>query len=229
MNALLAKLHNKQWLWRGIKQQQQYRQAISTSYPQLDAKLGGGFPTQGVIECKTVTGIGELRLMAAYLKAQQKRGLVVFVNPPSLLNGAFLVHAGLDLQKILCVDSHTGVNGLWGAEQSLKSGCCAAVIIWQSHLSIQQVRRLSLAAEQGHSALILYRDNVKAGFSLPVALSLSCHADIAGIKVAIDKQKGGRPCQPFLVDMSSQWPDLVLPQLPNNVVALDDARIQRVS
>ena len=71
MSALLQQLARRQLLWHGNSQQAAY-QAVSSGYPLLDQQLAGGFPSTGLIDIQTDTGIGELRLLLPYLQQQQQ-------------------------------------------------------------------------------------------------------------------------------------------------------------
>lgn len=218
-NALLNKLQHKQWLWRGF-QTQHHEGTISSGYPELDKKLAGGFPKQGVIELKTLNGIGEIRAVVPYLRALQHQGIIVLIAPPAHISSEFLVQSGIDVNRILLLTPKEEKEALWCAEQCLKSGCSASVLLWLQTLEIHQVRRLNLASEKGQASLLLFRLPTAASFTLPVSLSIRFLPLSYGLKVAIDKRKGGKNHQEFIIRMNQHWPDLALPNKANNVVEL---------
>ena len=49
----------------------------SSGFSELDDLLGGGFPPHGVVEMESIGSIGELRLLAPYLKATQTNGQIL--------------------------------------------------------------------------------------------------------------------------------------------------------
>ena len=169
MNAYLKTLESKRWLWRGIEQSS--ATAVTASgYCDLDQRLLGGFPKASVIEIKTLNGIGELRLLVPYLQQQAK--MMVFIGAPAMLNSEFLVRHSIALSQVLFVSAQD-IDGLWCAEQCLKSGCVSSVLLWQQSLELSHIRRLVLAAEQGESNLFLLRQNHSFSVNFPVALSMA--------------------------------------------------------
>lgn len=220
MNSYLEKLKAKQWLWQGLVQHNE-KNTIASGYQALDSKISGGFPSKGVIECKTRNGIGEIRLFLNYLIAQQSQGLIVLISPPANINSEFLQHNGIHLDKVIVVNAELSLDALWSTEQCLKSGCVSSVLLWQEQLSVHQVRRLSLACEQGSASLIIFRQLLENIFNLPVQLSLSLQAHRYGLQISIDKQKGGKVYPEFSLDMTQQWPDLSLARVNDNVVHLN--------
>ena len=228
----LNEYQNKGLVWYGCKNNDHIAKA-KTHYDELDSRLHGGFPTSGIIEVKSMLGIGELRLILPFLADQQgnQNAECVFIAPPIQLNAEFLIANGLELSQTLIIPAYDPVEALWAAEQCLNSGCCSTVVLWQAELSIKQVRRLMLACEQGASSLILIRNSQAKSkgtrvLSLPSALSLSLHAHPMGIKVKIDKQKGGIGSSPFIINMTERWQDFTITNSeqatsrePSNVLA----------
>lgn len=211
----LNEYQNKGLIWYGCKNNDQIKK-VSSHYEQLDKSLHGGFPSEGIIELKTPLGIGELRLLLPYLLEKQSQfdGEMMFIAPPVQLNAEFFLANGLDLNKIIVLPVYEKRKALWAAEQSLSSGCCNVVFLWQNELDIKQVRRFMLACEQGSSSLVLIRNVQQHSsklLSLPSALSLSLFPSPQGIQVKIDKQKGGMASAPFLINMSNTWQDLTIP------------------
>lgn len=204
-------------VWQGYQTQVE-RSCCPTQYAMLNEELAGGIPTNGVIEVRTLAGIGELRLIFPYLAQRQTSGMIVFIAPPTFLNAESLRFSGLNLTNTLVIDANDK-DALWCAEQCLKSGSCASVILWQATIETHQVRRLTLACEQGNASLFIYRpqqtDNL---FSLPAKLALKLAPHEQGLEIEITKKRGGRPSQPFVLNMQALWPDLALSPLPSNVV-----------
>lgn len=186
------------------------QQALApTGFAELDLLLGGGWPTQQVIELRTAFGIGEFRLLLPYLQQQARLGkLQAYINTPAQLHAPFLSSQGLPLWQLLDVRAQDR-DALWAAEQCLKSGCCSTVLLWQHALDIARLKRLQLAAAEGQAELFLLRPAGQAQLSLPVGLSLALSPADQGIEVRVLKRRGGWPGARQLVNFSARWPRLI--------------------
>lgn len=210
MSALLEQLNRRQLVWPGNSQQAAY-QAVPSGYDEVDLQLAGGFPACGVIALESAPGIGELRLLLPYLQRlqQQAERLLVLIAPPAEPCADMLAAQGIALSRLLVIQPDTLKDALWAAEQCLQSGCAASVLLWQPPISLAQARRLQLAAEQGNASLVLLRHG-NGALPLPVTLSMRLTADPQGIKLEVQKRKGGWPAAPFIVSMQQRWPLLCL-------------------
>lgn len=181
----------------------------STGYKELDLLLGGGWPTQQVIELRTTFGIGEFRLLLPYLQHQTQRNkLFVHINAPANLYAPFLSNQGLPLWQQLEIRAKEP-DALWAAEQCLKSGCCSTVLLWQQSMNIARLKRLQLAAAEGQAELFLLRTSEANQLSLPVGLSLALYPAPKGLEVRVLKRRGGWPGARQLINFSQRWPRLV--------------------
>lgn len=220
MNSLIDYLKHKRLVWQA-NDQVHPSSVYSTGFPELDDVLQGGLPQQGVIDISSQAGIGELRLLMPNLLArhQQSDKLLVFIAPHHTINSECLAHFGFSLQQVLIVHPQSQHDALWSAEQCLKSGCCHAVLTWQTELEIHQVKRLQLAAEQGEALHVLFRPDTAHSLALPVPLALRLQSSMEGINVSITKRKGGRPQHNIAVGMQRYWPYLSKPERHNNVLS----------
>lgn len=200
---------------------------LASGYSQLDNKLHGGWPDKGIIELQSDgMGIGEIRLLFPALKQlKAKEQLYAWIAPPGRLNGQALANAGLPLANTLIATDVSDKEAFWLAEKSLRSGCCAAVILWCDELEPNQAKRLQLAAKEGHSLGFIIRRQSNVEQSLPVSIRMSTSASKQGLQINIHKRLGGNAAPPFTLDMQSQWPELTQPpavspirQLPINPV-----------
>lgn len=205
MTQVIEQLKNKALVWQG-NQFTATTDYLTSGYQALDAALGGGLPVKGVIDVRTMMGIGELRLLLPYLACASSKAAVVFIAPPSLMSAESLASAGVDIKQVVVL-SAGGDDALWCAEQCLKSGSCASVVLWHQQFEIHQIRRLSLACEQGEASLFIMRSPQPNTVSLPVTLTLSLAPSTIGINVSIDKRKAGAPVAQFSVDMAELWPE----------------------
>ncbi|PXF29713.1 hypothetical protein WH50_19265 [Pokkaliibacter plantistimulans] len=223
MNTLLSYLENHHLIWRG-RHPHGAADTQSSGYAVLDEYLQGGFPRHDVIEIDSPCGIGELRLLLPYLQQQETPRLLVFIAPPGLLSAELLLAAGIDLQQVLVLQPESDKDALWAAEQCLKSGSSHGVVMWHRQLDVHQLKRLQLAAQEGRASLFLFRTAQRIKVSLPVALSLQLRPHAQGLRVRINKRRGGWAEQPFTLDMSSHWPELACAPVPDNLLYLPVAR-----
>ncbi|CCN36883.1 putative RadA recombinase [Vibrio nigripulchritudo MADA3029] len=217
MHEIIQTLHHKNLLWKGTETSTSV-DTTSSGYPELDSKLGGGFPRKGVIEINTCIGIGELRLLQNFMSNAKEDRLRVFIQPPGKLCSEFFLAQALPLDKILIVSTKSTKEALWAAEQCLKSGACSHVVLWQEKLEIHQVKRLQVASETGKCSQIIFKPQ-KQAFPLPVSLSMTLKAHSKGLDITINKRKGGLGISKLQLDMSSQWADLTHTKVPDTVVA----------
>jgi protein ImuA len=216
-NPLLQTLARRRLVWSGGAGLNQ--KTRSTGLPRLDEKLGDGFPAQGVIDVRSARGIGELRLfMPSLAEAQTGNRLCVFIAPPLELYAEGLAGAGLDLARVLLVRPDTAAESLWAAEQSLKSGACYAVVLWQDAMTLHQARRLQLAAQEGRAQLWLLRHSEASPLPASLCLRLAPHSQ--GLIVGIPKRRGGWPVADFVLNLQSLWPELTLTPAPRRPLPL---------
>ena len=226
MNSILDYLRNKRLIWQAT-QQDSLPCLSSTGFNELDAELDGGFPAQGVVDIHSPIGIGELRLLLPNLQARQQQSdrLLVFIAPPMQINAELLAECGFRLDQVLVIEPQSIQHALWSAEQCLKSGCCHSVLLWQHNLEVHQVKRLTLAAEQGQALHVVLHHKKRTGVSLPVSLAMRLGAHPQGLLVEVTKRKGGWPGQEFHLDMRQRWSTLALNPRPDNVLPFPHSKV----
>jgi hypothetical protein len=184
-------------VWRG--RAGQAVPAQPSGYPWLDACLpGGGWPLGGLSEIVLDRyGLGELRLLLPALRQRMEeggeRGWLIWIAPPFIPYAPALADAGIPLQRILVVRTSKLSEGLWAAEQALRSGQCAAVLLWSDPVSLSAMRRLQLAAESGACMAVLFRSARALGEHSVAALRLHLSGSGQGLRVHILKSRGGQP------------------------------------
>ena len=124
-----------------------------------------------------------------------------------------LAEQNFDLDKVIIIQPESGKDILWSTEQCLKSGVCHSIVIWHNHLSVAQVKRLQLAAEQGNGLLFTLRSSPTKHVSLPVTLGLTLNPAKAGIKIHITKRRGTWPSAAININMQAKWPELCKPEI----------------
>jgi len=190
----LATLLEHPGIWRG-EECARTAAAVPSGFPALDACLPGhGWPEGALTELFTpVAGIGELSLlMPLCARLSQAGRWIVFVSPPHVPYAPGLAAAGLDLRRLLLVDSRAGKETLWTLEQTLKSRRCGAVLAWMPTLDPASMRRLQLACEEGRSSGFLFLPEAAARNASTAALRLRLTASPEGeLDVHVLKRRGG--------------------------------------
>lgn len=204
MQALLEQLSRQQLVWQGSALRAK-AQGVSSGYAEFDAAVGG-WPEYGLVTLQSIPAIGELRLVLPALKPLQQQGLLCFINPPQPLQAEPLAAAGLQLSHILLLEQLTVADGLWAAEQILRSGLFKVVLLWQPQLSLVASRRLQLIAEQ-QQALLIQLTQHAATSSLAVTLALQLEPSADGLQIRVHKQRGHWAGQVFNVSFMPYWPE----------------------
>jgi protein ImuA len=169
--------------------------ALPTGFAPLDAVLpGGGWPVGAITELMPdAQGIGELSLLLPALAQLSRAGrYVAWIAPPCLPYPPALARHGLALERLLLVHTRDTQTQLWATEQALRCPAIGAVLAWPVALDERRVRRLQLAAETGGSCGLLYRPPAAAQQPSPAALRLRLRALDAGLRIEIQKARGGR-------------------------------------
>ncbi len=207
MREALEKLLENPRIWRGNRAHTQQAagsglQAISTGYPSLDKHLpGGGWPRSSLSEIVVERyGTGELKLVLPALAELTRTQRVVWVAPPYIPYAPALTARGIDINNMLVIRPGNATEVLWAGEQCLRSGVCAAVLMWVGTVDEKRLRRLQLAAEAGATVGLLFRPPVVLSQTTPAALRLQLSLDStkdAPASVArfvhVRKSRGGKP------------------------------------
>ena len=191
-------------VWRADASAQTRFRGVPTGHGALDEHLpGGGWPIGGLSEILVDhAGVGEFRLVLPALAGfSRRREWVALVGPPHLPYPPALAQHGLDLSRVLLIRASTETENIWAAEQSLRSGACAAVTLWSSRLDSRDLRRLQLAAESAGACAWLYRTRSMARQASPAALRLDLEPCPRGLSVQILKCRGARPGRKVILDL----------------------------
>lgn len=179
------------------------RATVPTGYAALDAVLpGAGWMPGTVAELHVVApGVGELRLVTPGLARTAAASPVVFIDPPTDPGIRALQCLGLAAGRLLVVRTRSPRDHQWAAEQMLRAGAMAAVLLWRDTSDPRAIRRLQLAAEAG-GALAFVFTGTGSGAASPAALRLrvtpTAHQD--RVRVDIFKRLGAR-IAPFDLDL----------------------------
>jgi hypothetical protein len=167
--------------------------AVPTGFAELDRALpGGGWPTGALSEILAgLEGMGELELVLPALAGLSWAGKrIVWLAPPHLPYAPALAAAGIDLARLVVVRAPGKRDGLWAAEQVLRSGSCHALLAWLPGARYEELRRLAVAADTSRAWVALFRPQEAAHQSSPAALRLSLEPAADALSVHILKRRG---------------------------------------
>ncbi|MBN3785505.1 translesion DNA synthesis-associated protein ImuA [Burkholderia sp. Ac-20353] len=190
-------------LWRASQLARSSFRGVDTGHPELTVELpGGGWPAGALVELLAQQpGIGELRLLAPVLVRAAGRP-VVLVQPPHALQPLALAYWGVDPSGFITLPAPRTADALWAAEQVLRAGTCAAVLLWQSAVRADALRRLNLAAQSGSALFFLFRPAAAARDASPAPLRLALAPKRDGVVVTFVKRRGPQRDTPLFVPLS---------------------------
>jgi cell division inhibitor SulA len=179
-------------LWRGRVARDLAPAGVPTGLAALDRELPwGGWPPGSLSEllaARPGDGLGLVLPALARLSAQSR--WLLLVDPPLQPFAPALAARGLALERL--VVAQAGERRAWAAEQGLRSGACAAVLLWGGRWDDTALRRLQLAAQTGDALAFLFRDLAAARAPSPAPQRLAVQTTGAGYRVTVLKQRGGR-------------------------------------
>ena len=211
-------------LWRG-RDRYNDQASIPTGFDALDAALPSrGWHIGGITELLVdQEGIGELSLLLPALQHVTADGQwAAFINPPHIPYAPALSNAGIRPDRLLIIDSKDDANTLWAAEQVLRAGIFASVVVWVNKSTAQKQRRLQLAAETGKTWATVYRPMYASREHSPVSTRIALSLQGRRLSLDIIKLRSGTPktlcIDPVEFDHSqgSEWP--VAPPMTPQVI-----------
>ncbi|MDH4275752.1 MAG: translesion DNA synthesis-associated protein ImuA [Gammaproteobacteria bacterium] len=194
-------------VWRG-RDLATAPQGVSTGYAPLDEVLpGGGWPTHGLIEVLgDLPAASGLRLLLPTLAhLSQTRRWLAWVAPPHIPYAPALAAQGLELSRVLLIHPRRASEGLWVAEQALRSDTCSAVLLWAKEIDTPHVRRLQLAMESQGGMGVIFRPSSAAMQPSPANLRIQVSAIPGGVEVKVLKCRGAWVSGALRMD----WHDVV--------------------
>ncbi|HEU5399094.1 MAG TPA: translesion DNA synthesis-associated protein ImuA [Gammaproteobacteria bacterium] len=204
LTELLSRYPTRIWTGRQAKPAQS---PIPTAYRDLDAALGGGWPVATLVEIlSTGQGMGECSLLLPALAACTRAGKTVAWLPEgSEPYAPALLQAGLELHRLLVIDTGDSRERLWAAEQCLRSGVCAVVLVATSRtLGDTLLRRLKLAAAGGDAVTFLLRPESAAHTPSPAALRIRVRGEPGSNRRCISILKhSAHPPRTLTLDLST--------------------------
>lgn len=164
---------------------------LASGWEVLDEALGGGWPRAALVEVLGEAHQGLSLVLPLLARLGRDPRWLIWVAPPYIPYAPALAARGVRIGQLLLVRDVSAGQGLWAAEQALRSAGCAAVLLWPEQLQSTQLRRLQLAAEQGDCPGILFRPLRAAAQGSPAALRLRVRPAPLGLEVEVLKRRGG--------------------------------------
>lgn len=177
-------------LWRASQLARGRVLTVDTGYPVFSHELpGGGWPIGALTEVLAqAAGSGEMRLLAPALGSL--KAPVVLVEPPCDPCIQGLGYSGIPPEQVLLLRAKRSNDQLWSAEQILKASTCGAVLLWQTHVRADSLRRLLLASRSSTSLFFVFRPIREAADASPAELRVAVRPAEEGVNVDIIKRKG---------------------------------------
>ena len=182
-------------LWRGQDNPPPPPSRHATGFTALDDALpAGGWPEASLVEILfSADGLGELSLLLPTLAALSSDDRpVLVVAPPYRVYAPAWQAAGLRLSQLHVLDANPK-DALWAMEQTLRAGCCGAVLGWPMQADDNSLRRLQVAAETGQTPGFAFRPMGALSNPSPAALRLSLRGTDSHPELRILKCRGALP------------------------------------
>jgi cell division inhibitor SulA/protein ImuA len=158
-------------------------------------------------------GIGEIRLTLPALTRLQAAGRdVVWIMPPHVPYAPALAGRGLDLARLVLVRCKNVADQLWAYEQALRAPECGAAFAWLGPQHDRALRRLAVAAREGHTWGVLWQRPGQQAVAAAAPLRLALAPQDGQLSVQVQKRRGGDVAKPILLDVEAAP---ALPDRPN--------------
>ncbi len=191
--ALQSLLRDRR-LWRGQGEPPPLSRR-PTGHAALDSALpAGGWPEAALVEILIAAdGLGELALLLPTLALQSAQGKpIVVIAPPYRPYAPAWQSAGVQLSQLHLVEANAK-DALWAMEQSLRAGCCGAVVAWPMQADDAALRRLQVAAETGQTLGFVFRPAQARHNPSPAPVRLSLQGTQHDPELRVLKCRGALP------------------------------------
>jgi protein ImuA len=208
-------------IWRGNQMASYQVATIASGFTRLDAELPhAGWPRSSLIELLIQQpGIGEIQLLKPALVSLSRSRRIALIQPPHLPQIAAFRSWDIATEQLLWIKTQRTADALWTAEQILRNGSCGAVLLWQTHVRSESLRRLHLAAQESETTFWMVRPIAAAQDASPAPLRLALRPAAGGIEIDVIKRRGPQAAAPFYVRLHDM-PASVMPihsTVPNKV------------
>src|SRR5471030_2310202 len=191
-------------VWRASELAISRATTMTSGHRPLDGELpNGGWPRSSLVELLVQQhGIGEMQLLKPTLVSLSRQQRVAFIQTPYLPHAMTCREWQMNDRNVLWLRPQSSADALWSAEQILKNGSCGAVVIWQSNVRPESLRRLNLAAQSTDTWLWLVRPLSAASDASPSPLRIALRPALGGVSVDIIKRRGPHCESPIFVPLA---------------------------
>lgn len=180
---------------------------LETGIPALDRQVGG-WPAPGVAEVAGLPGSGRLGLVLPALVRETRQGrLAAVVDPRGLLHPPGL--PGVRWSRLLLVRA-SPERAVWATEQLLQCGGVALTVLLDPYPLGRTCWRLSRAAEQGGTTLVVLGETPDPGSSATLRLQ------VEGGRVRVTRSRRGQVAVPVPISAPLQGPAWTGAQAPKS-------------
>lgn len=159
-------------------------------------------PSTGVIEVLVNTiACGELYLLSKIIAkvSEQEEAIGIWVDAPARLHAHGLKYLGINIERLIAVNTQSLKDKLWSMELAIKSGCCRYLVAWCDQLKPEQLRRLEILASNRGVLVIVVGCHLSHVQSHPVSLCYRLVLHQQRLFASVLKQKSGWPVEQFPV------------------------------
>lgn len=191
-------------VWRADQLAVSRATTMPTGHKMMDLELpNGGWPRSSLVELLVQQhGIGEMQLLKPVLASLSKGQRVALIQPPYLPHAMTCRAWKLNERNMLWLRPQSSADALWCAEQFLKNGSFGAVILWQSNVRPESLRRLNLASQSTDTWFWLVRPMSAAADASPSPLRVALRPAPGGISADIIKRRGPHCESPIFVPLA---------------------------
>jgi len=180
-------------VWRASQMATYRTPTVPTGFAQLDKELpNGGWPRSTLIELLPQQhGIGEMQLLAGALAPLSRSRRIALIQPPHCPQAIACDNFDMRAERLLWIRASRTADALWSAEQLLLTAdAIGALVLWQSQIRTESLRRLNLIAQSSDSYFWVVRPLSAQSDASPAPLRLALRPAHSGIRIEIIKRRG---------------------------------------
>lgn len=191
-------------VWRADELAVSRATTMASGHVALDQELpNGGWPRSSLVELLVQQhGIGEMQLLKPVLASLSRQQRVALIQPPYLPHLMTCREWKMNDRNMLWLRPQSSADALWCTEQFLKNRSFGAVILWQSNVRPEALRRLNLAAQSTDTWLWLMRPLAAAVDASPAPLRVALRPASGGISADVIKRRGPHCEHPIFIPLA---------------------------
>ena len=191
-------------VWRASDMARSNVTTHTTGFTMLDAELPrDGWPRSTLIELLPQrAGIGEMQLLKPVLAELSAMQRIALIQPPYRPQVVACTTWGFNATNLLWMRPTSSADALWTTEQILKNGSCGAVILWQTNIRAESLRRLNLAAQSSETWFWVVRPITCSADASPSALRMALRPALGGLSLEIVKRRGPHQDHPLFIPLA---------------------------